>query len=91
MGCPKCGAPMYQKGNRMVCARQGCDYSYDVPVRVPDHGELLKENEQLRAEIRNLKAKENLIMETAMEIESFINHLNERTEAIHNLIEVLRR
>ncbi len=43
--CRKCNSPMVVKGTRMVCEK--CDYSYDVPVKLPNYDDLLSENRKL--------------------------------------------
>lgn len=46
--CPKCGALMIKKGDKIICSRESCGYE-------PTIEELLKQNNQLLKRISELE------------------------------------
>ena len=57
MACPKCGAPMINTEDQMVCIRGTCGYRREIAKPVPTQGELLKENLELKRRIAELEQK----------------------------------
>ena len=76
MACPRCDAPLVQKGGNLVCSRETCGYSRESIKHIPSQEELLKENEELKKYIVYFKKREASVIETIMEINSFIEAIN---------------
>ena len=49
----RCGAPLVQEGNKMVCSRH-CGYEREIIKPVLTQAELLQENERLKETIAQL-------------------------------------
>ena len=55
MAC-RCGAPLVQEGNKMVCSRR-CGHEREIIKPVKSQTDLLKEIEQLKADVAFYKQR----------------------------------